>query len=112
MHSCELLHCVSALTDRRLRDKHFLVYKKQLFWHLVYRELILHNVFLNVYLSIRLKNLSFPDTPYQGALINGFALVANIGITTAWGPVQTITIELYPTVIRYEFSILYKTLQH
>ncbi|KAL4240616.1 hypothetical protein ACF0H5_001407 [Mactra antiquata] len=40
------------------------------------------------------------DIDNKGAMINGFAQLANIGITTAWGSVQTMTIELYPTVIR------------
>ncbi|WAR11337.1 ORCT-like protein [Mya arenaria] len=40
------------------------------------------------------------DAPNKDMLTNIFALIANIGITTAWGPVQTMTIELYPTVIR------------
>ncbi|XP_060552264.1 organic cation transporter protein-like [Ruditapes philippinarum] len=41
------------------------------------------------------------NAPHKDELTNGFALVANMGITMAWGPVQTMTIELYPTVIRY-----------
>lgn len=44
--------------------------------------------------------MKYTDISNKGSMINGFALVANIGITTAWGPVQTMTIELYPTVIR------------
>ncbi|XP_053393714.1 organic cation/carnitine transporter 2-like [Mercenaria mercenaria] len=40
------------------------------------------------------------EVPNRDALTNGFALLAHIGITMAWGPVQTMTIELYPTVVR------------
>ncbi|XP_052816361.1 organic cation/carnitine transporter 2-like [Mya arenaria] len=40
------------------------------------------------------------DAPHKDMLTNIFALIANIGISTAWGPVQTMTIEMYPTVIR------------
>ncbi|XP_060552265.1 organic cation transporter protein-like [Ruditapes philippinarum] len=40
------------------------------------------------------------DLQNKDTLINIFALIANAGISTAWGPVQTMTIELYPTVIR------------
>ncbi|XP_053395964.1 organic cation transporter protein-like [Mercenaria mercenaria] len=40
------------------------------------------------------------EAPNRDALTNGFALLAHIGITMAWGPVQTMTIELYPTVVR------------
>ncbi|XP_053393423.1 solute carrier family 22 member 4-like isoform X2 [Mercenaria mercenaria] len=40
------------------------------------------------------------DAPNKDSLTNGFALLAHTGIATAWGPVQTMTIELYPTVIR------------
>ncbi|XP_045211659.2 organic cation transporter protein-like [Mercenaria mercenaria] len=40
------------------------------------------------------------DLPNKDELTNIFALIANAGISTAWGPVQTMTIELYPTVVR------------
>ncbi|XP_053395829.1 solute carrier family 22 member 21-like [Mercenaria mercenaria] len=40
------------------------------------------------------------EAPNRDALTNGFALLAHTGITMAWGPVQTMTIELYPTVVR------------
>ena len=40
------------------------------------------------------------DAPHKDEITNAFALVANIGIYTAWGPVQLMTIELYPTVVR------------
>ncbi|KAL4240699.1 hypothetical protein ACF0H5_001491 [Mactra antiquata] len=40
------------------------------------------------------------NVQYKDELTNAFALFAYIGVTTAWGPVQTMTIELYPTVIR------------
>lgn len=38
--------------------------------------------------------------PHKDELTNAFAMIANMGIAMAWGPVQTMTIELYPTVIR------------
>ncbi|XP_053385209.1 organic cation/carnitine transporter 2-like [Mercenaria mercenaria] len=40
------------------------------------------------------------DVPNKDELTNVFALIANMGISTAWGSVQTMTIEIYPTVIR------------
>ncbi|XP_052818707.1 organic cation/carnitine transporter 2-like isoform X2 [Mya arenaria] len=40
------------------------------------------------------------DAPNKDNLTNIFALISYIGITTAWGPIQTMTIEIYPTVIR------------
>ncbi|XP_060552261.1 organic cation/carnitine transporter 2-like [Ruditapes philippinarum] len=40
------------------------------------------------------------DVPNKDELTNAFALVSNMGIATAWGSVQTMTIEIYPTVIR------------
>ena len=43
----------------------------------------------------------FADTDKKGAITNGFAIVANLGMAMAWGPVQTLTIETFPTVIRY-----------
>ena len=42
----------------------------------------------------------FTDSDSKGAITNGFAIVANLGISMAWGPVQTLTIETFPTVIR------------
>ena len=42
----------------------------------------------------------FTDSDSKGAIINGFAIVANLGMGMAWGPVQTLTIETFPTVIR------------
>jgi len=43
----------------------------------------------------------FTDASNKDILTNVFAIIANVGIQTAWGPVQTMTIEMYPTVIRY-----------
>lgn len=40
------------------------------------------------------------DAPHQDVLTNVFAMLAYIGINVGWGPVQTIALELYPTVIR------------
>ncbi|XP_052777401.1 solute carrier family 22 member 21-like isoform X2 [Mya arenaria] len=40
------------------------------------------------------------DAPHKGIVTLVAAMVANVGIGTAWGPVQTMTLELYPTVIR------------
>ncbi|XP_052786101.1 organic cation/carnitine transporter 2-like [Mya arenaria] len=40
------------------------------------------------------------DAPHKDKLTNGFALVAGFGIEMAWGSVQTITIESFPTVVR------------
>lgn len=36
----------------------------------------------------------------KDSLTNGFAMFANLGIGVAWGPVQLMTLELYPTVVR------------
>ena len=44
--------------------------------------------------------LFFPDTDKRNGLTIGFALVADLAIAAAWGPLQTMTVELYPTVIR------------
>ncbi|XP_053393411.1 organic cation/carnitine transporter 2-like isoform X2 [Mercenaria mercenaria] len=52
-------------------------------------------------IALWLQNSYFyTDAPNKDALTNAFALVANIGVSTAWGPVQTMTIEVYPTVVR------------
>ncbi|XP_060594867.1 organic cation/carnitine transporter 2-like isoform X2 [Ruditapes philippinarum] len=40
------------------------------------------------------------DTPHRDLLTNVFAIIASMTINMAWGPVQTMTIEVYPTVIR------------
>ncbi|KAH3855735.1 solute carrier family 22 member 6-A-like [Dreissena polymorpha] len=40
------------------------------------------------------------ETPYKGGLTNGFSMAVYFCIGAAWGPIQTMTIELYPTVIR------------
>ena len=42
----------------------------------------------------------FPDIDAKDSLTNGFALFAYMGIVMLWGSIQTMTIELYPTVIR------------
>lgn len=42
----------------------------------------------------------FSDAPNKDILTNIFSLLANLGISTAWGPIQTMTIELLPTVVR------------
>ncbi|KAL4216981.1 hypothetical protein ACF0H5_023438 [Mactra antiquata] len=44
--------------------------------------------------------IQYVDTPNKGALSNGFALAASAGVDAAWGPMQTLTVELYPTVAR------------
>lgn len=44
--------------------------------------------------------VQYIDTDKRDSLTNGFALVANLGMATAWGPIQTMTIETYPTVVR------------
>ncbi|KAL4216307.1 hypothetical protein ACF0H5_024033 [Mactra antiquata] len=44
--------------------------------------------------------IQYIDTPYKGGLGNGFALAASAGVDAAWGPMQTLTVELYPTVAR------------
>ena len=43
---------------------------------------------------------TFTDTDKRDELTTGFALVANLAMEAAWGPLQTMTVELYPTVIR------------
>ena len=43
------------------------------------------------------------DTPYRDGLTNGFAIFAYLGTSPAWDTVQTMTIELYPTVIRQRY---------
>lgn len=45
--------------------------------------------------------INFTDVPTKDTLTNIFALLAHTGTSTVWGPVQTMTVELYPTVIRY-----------
>ncbi|XP_053378933.1 solute carrier family 22 member 21-like [Mercenaria mercenaria] len=40
------------------------------------------------------------DAPKRDTLTNVFAIIANMAINMAWGPIQTMTIEVYPTVIR------------
>jgi len=40
------------------------------------------------------------EVPAADTVINTAAIVASMVIVTAYGPVQTHTIELYPTVIR------------
>ncbi|XP_052789707.1 solute carrier family 22 member 4-like [Mya arenaria] len=44
--------------------------------------------------------VQYIDTPYRGGLTTGFALMATAGVGAAWGPMQTMTVELYPTVAR------------
>ncbi|KAL4240148.1 hypothetical protein ACF0H5_000942 [Mactra antiquata] len=36
----------------------------------------------------------------KDSLANGFAMVASASISATWGPLQTMTLEMYPTVIR------------
>ena len=43
----------------------------------------------------------FVELDNRATLTNVFALIANFGIHICWGVVQTMTIELYPTVIRF-----------
>ena len=33
-------------------------------------------------------------------------MVSNLGIAMAWGSVQTMTIETYPTVVRFEIFVI------
>ncbi|KAL4228893.1 hypothetical protein ACF0H5_011933 [Mactra antiquata] len=40
------------------------------------------------------------ETDLKGPLTNGFAMFASLGIGVAWGPVQLVILELYPTVVR------------
>ncbi|XP_053387558.1 solute carrier family 22 member 6-like [Mercenaria mercenaria] len=40
------------------------------------------------------------DVKYKDQLTTVLAIVANSSISAAWGTVQTMTVELYPTVIR------------
>ncbi|XP_060565156.1 solute carrier family 22 member 21-like [Ruditapes philippinarum] len=40
------------------------------------------------------------DASNKDILTNVFSIIASVGINTAWGPVQTMTIEVYPTVVR------------
>ncbi|XP_053385092.1 solute carrier family 22 member 4-like isoform X2 [Mercenaria mercenaria] len=40
------------------------------------------------------------DASNKEILTNVFSIIASVGINTAWGPVQTMTIEVYPTVVR------------
>ena len=46
------------------------------------------------------KQFLFLDTDKRDVLTNGFAMVGSLGIATLWGPVHTMTVETYPTVIR------------
>jgi len=44
----------------------------------------------------------------KGTYINGCALLAYLGILIAWGPIQTMAVELFPTVVRYAlFEFIY-----
>jgi hypothetical protein len=40
------------------------------------------------------------DSPVRGQLTNSAAIIALIAVNTAWSPIQTLTIETYPTVVR------------
>ncbi|XP_052214194.1 solute carrier family 22 member 6-like [Dreissena polymorpha] len=40
------------------------------------------------------------DTPYKSGLTNGLSMAVYFCIEAAWGPIETMTIELYPTLIR------------
>jgi len=44
--------------------------------------------------------LTCKDPPNSGGLRTGFALLASAGVDGAWGPIQTLTVELYPTAVR------------
>ncbi|XP_060575042.1 solute carrier family 22 member 4-like isoform X2 [Ruditapes philippinarum] len=44
--------------------------------------------------------IQYIDTPFQGGLTNGFAFAASAGVDGAWGPMQTLTVEVYPTLAR------------
>ena len=52
-------------------------------------------------LAPSLFNCLLVDMSMKNELTNGFALMANVGVDGVWGPVQTYTIELYPTAVRY-----------
>lgn len=45
-------------------------------------------------------HFSLTDTPFKDGLTNGFAFAASAGVDGAWGPMQTLTVEVYPTVAR------------
>lgn len=40
------------------------------------------------------------DTPVRDGVTNGFAFLASAGLDGAWGSMQTLTVEVYPTVVR------------
>lgn len=40
------------------------------------------------------------DTDYKDSITNYFALAASAGVDMAWGPIQTLAVEIYPTVAR------------
>ncbi|XP_060576896.1 organic cation/carnitine transporter 2-like [Ruditapes philippinarum] len=42
----------------------------------------------------------FRDSLVRGQLTNSAAIIALIAVNTAWSPIQTLTIETYPTVVR------------
>ncbi|KAL4228894.1 hypothetical protein ACF0H5_011934 [Mactra antiquata] len=44
--------------------------------------------------------VQYIETDLRDSLTNGFAMFASLGIGVAWGPVQLVTLELYPTVVR------------
>ena len=43
----------------------------------------------------------YSDTVLKDNLKKAFALVASLGIGVSWGMIQTMSTELYPTVVRY-----------
>ncbi|XP_045184445.2 solute carrier family 22 member 4-like [Mercenaria mercenaria] len=44
--------------------------------------------------------IQYIDTPLKEGLINGFTFAASAGVDGAWGPMQTLTVEVYPTIAR------------
>ena len=47
-----------------------------------------------------MKRNIFSETEHRAALTKWFAILASFSISVSWGLVQTMTLELYPTVIR------------
>ena len=45
--------------------------------------------------------LLFSDSPAKNGLITAFYIGARVGIAVGWGALMVLTMEVYPTVIRY-----------
>ena len=49
------------------------------------------------------------ESPAKDALINTFAIGSKMGIAIGWGTLVVLTMEVYPTVIRYSGCMMFGT---